>query len=146
MLHMKFKKDHLNDLVVNTYQLNNADEAKTTQSLLVRNQKMFEDVKNTGSEITNRCSKCRNCKVYKEHSTDEIMSVKEQLEQDVINQYVKVDVASQRTTASLPLMNNPSIKLAHNKEQALKVYNQQFKELNQNIDDKKDVTESEEKL
>ena len=59
---------------------------------------------------------------------------------------MKVDVASQRTTASLPLMNNPSIKLAHNKERVLKVYNQQFKELNQNIDDKKDVTESEEKL
>ena len=43
---------------------------------------------------------------------------------------VKVDVTSKRTTASLPLINNPSIKLAHNKEQALKVYNQQIKKLN----------------
>ena len=43
-------------------------------------------------------------------------------------------------------MNNPSIKLAHNKERALKVYNQQIKKLNQNIDDKKDIVESEEKL
>ena len=55
-------------------------------------------------------------------------------------------MASQRTTASLPVMNNPSNKLAHNKEQALKVYNQQIKKLNQNIDDKKVVIESEEKL
>ena len=61
MLHVKFKKDHLNDAVV------------------------------------------------KEHSADEIMSVKEEMEQDVINKSVKVDVASQRKTASLPLMNNPSI-------------------------------------
>ena len=52
MLHVKSKKDYLNDIVVNTYQFNNADEAKTRQSLLVRKQKMFEDVENTGSEIS----------------------------------------------------------------------------------------------
>ena len=146
MLHVKFKKDHLNDAVVNIYQFNNVDEAETTPSLLVRKQIMFEDVENTGSEITYRCSICRNCKVCKEHSTDEIMSVKEEVEQDVINKSAKVDVASQRPTASLPLKNNPSIKLAHNKEQVLKVYNQQIKKLNQNTDQKKDVIESEEKL
>ena len=59
---------------------------------------------------------------------------------------VKVDVTSKRTTASLPLINNPSIKLAHNKEQALKVHNQQIKKLNQNRDDETDLIESEEKL
>ena len=74
------------------------------------------------------------------------MSVKEEVEQDVINKSVKVDVANQRATASFPLMNNPSIKLASNKEWALKVYNQQIKKLNQNIDDKKDVIVSEEKI
>ena len=58
MLHVKFKKDHLNDAVVNTYQFNK--------------QKMFKDIENAGSEISYRCSKCRNCKVCKEHSTDEI--------------------------------------------------------------------------
>ena len=43
-------------------------------------------------------------------------------------------------------MNNPSIKLAHNKERALNEYNQQIKKLNHNTDDKKDVIESEEKM
>ena len=57
------------------------------------------------------------------------------MKQDVINKSVEVDVANQRTTASLPLMNNPSIKLAHNKERALKVYNHQIEILNQNTDD-----------
>ena len=51
---------------------------------------MFENVENTGSEISYRCSKCRNCKVFKEHSTGEIMSVKEEVEQDVINKSVKL--------------------------------------------------------
>ena len=69
MLHVKFKKDHLNDAVVNTYQFNNVDEGKRTQS--------FE---NTGIEITYRCNKSRNCKVCKKHSTDEIMSVKGKVE------------------------------------------------------------------
>ena len=41
------------------------------------------------------------------------MSVKKEMEQDVINKSVKVDVANQRTTTSLPLMNNSSIKLAY---------------------------------
>ena len=96
---------------------------------------MFETVENSGSKITYRCSICRNCKVCKEHSTDEMISVKEEVKQDVINKSVEVDVANQRTTASLPLMNNPSIKLAHNKERALKVYNHQIKILNQNTYD-----------
>ena len=52
ILHVKLNKDHLNDTVINTYQFNNVDEAKTTQSLLVRKQKIFGDVQNTGSEIT----------------------------------------------------------------------------------------------
>ena len=52
MLHVKFKKDHLNDTVVNAYQFNKADEAKTTQILLVRKQKMFENVENTYSTPT----------------------------------------------------------------------------------------------
>ena len=59
---------------------------------------------------------------------------------------MKVDVASQRTTAYIPLMNNPSTKLAHDKERALKVYNQQIKKFNQNTDDKKVATELEAKL
>ena len=123
MLHLKFKKDHLNDAMVNTYQFNNVDEEKATQSLLIRKQKKFEDVENSGSGITYRCSKCRNCKVCKEHSTDEIVCVKDEVEQDVINKSVKVDLASQRTTASFPLINKPSTKFAHNKERLLKVYN-----------------------
>ena len=46
---------------------------------------MFGDVESNGSEIAYKYNKCRNCKVCKEHSTDEIMSVKEEVEQDVIN-------------------------------------------------------------
>ena len=43
-------------------------------------------------------------------------------------------------------MSNPAVKLAPNKNRALKTYNQQVKKLNQNPQDKKDVIESEAKL
>ena len=55
-------------------------------------------------------------------------------------------MASQRRTVFKPLMKNPSVELTHNKERVLKAYNQQIKKLHQNIEDKKDVIESEEKL
>ena len=42
-----------------------------------------------------------------------------------------------------PLMNKALIKLAHDKERALKVLKKWVKKLNQNIDDEKDVSESE---
>ena len=42
---------------------------KPSQSnMLVRNFKMFEEVKNAGSEICYRCNNCRNCKACKEHA------------------------------------------------------------------------------
>ena len=73
------------------------------------------------------------------------MSVKKEVEQDGTKKSVKVDVTSQRTTSSLPLMNNPSGKLAHNKKRTLRSI-QQTKKLNQVKEEKKDVFETEEKL
>ena len=107
---------------------------------------MFEAVESAGSEISYRCSNCRTCKVCKEHEQYEMMSVKEEVEQDIINNSVKVDMEKRTTTASLPLMHNPTVKLAHNKEKALQVYNQQIKKLNKNPQGKADVIESEAKL
>ena len=46
-----------------------------------------------------------------------------------------------KSTASLPLITNSSVKLTENKERALKAYNQQMKKLNLNTENKKDVNE-----
>ena len=119
------------------YKVNACNEAEPLESLLVREQKMLEDNESTGCKITYKCNKCWTWKVCKQHSADESISVKEEVEQDGTKKSVKVDVASPRTTASLQLMNNSSGKLAHNKERTLKVCNQQTKELNQLKDDKK---------
>ena len=100
--------------------------------MLVRNVKMFEELENAESEISYRCSNCRNCKACKENSPADMMSLKEEVEEDVIKKSVTVDTDRRITTALLPLMFNPLHKLAPNKDKALRIYNQQVKKLNQN--------------
>ena len=73
------------------------------------------------------------------------MSVKEDVEQDVINKSITTDTDGRITTALLPLMFNLLHKLAPNKDKALCIYSQQVKKLNQNPWDK-DVIQSEAKL
>ena len=103
-------------------------------------------MENAGSEISFRCSKCRSCKLCKEHDQSEILSVREEVEQDVINNSVEVNIKNRVTVASLPLMQNPAIKLAPNKNKALQIYNQQIRKLDRNLQNKRDVIESEAKL
>ena len=72
-----------------------------------------------------------------------MMSVKEEVEQDVINKSITVDTDRRITTVLLPLMFNWLHKLAPNKDKALRIYNQQVKNLNQNPQDKEGVIQSE---
>ena len=88
---------------------------------------MFQDAEETGSKITYRCVKCRACKACKEHSQIEEISIKEEVEQDVINNSVFVDINNRSTIATLPFMHDPKIKLAPNKHKAMKVFQQQVR-------------------
>ena len=74
------------------------------------------------------------------------MTIKEKMEQDVINRSIAVDTDRRITTALLPLMFNSLHKLAQNKDKAPRIYNQQVKQLNQNPLDRENVMQSEAKL
>ena len=148
---MKVKKDCFHNIIVSEENENEMNclskNVEPSQSnMLVRNFKMFEEVENAGSEISFRCNNCRNCKACKEHPQADMMSVKEEVEQDVINKSITVDTDRRIKTALLLLMLNLLHKLAPNKDKALCIYNQQVKKLNQNPQDKKDVIQSEAKL
>ena len=67
-------------------------------------------------------------------------------EQSIMNDSVTVDTETGVTTAKLPFMHDPLVKLAPNKHQALKVYKQQLKRLNKNPDYKRAIIEAEKKL
>ena len=149
LLHVKVKEDCFNNIMIseeNEMNYASKDVKPSQNNLLVRNFKLFEEVENTGSEIFYRCNNCRNCKACKEYTRADIMSVKEEVEQVVINKSVTVDTDRRITTVLLPLMCNPLHKLAPNKGKALCIYNQQVKNLNQNPQDKEDVMQSEAKL
>ena len=135
LLHVKVRKDCFNNIMIsegNENEMNCVSKrVEPSQSnMLGRNFKMFEEVENAGSQIFFRCNNCRNCKTCKEHSRADMMSVKQEVEQDVINKSVTADIDRRITTAWLPLMFNPLHKLVPNKDKALRIYNQQVKKLN----------------
>ena len=119
---MKVEKDYIHDLMVESSEKGTYEDEKTDdlkQSFSVRNQKFFEKVDNGGIEISSRCSKCCSCKLCKEHDQSVILSVMEEVEQDIINNSVEVNIKKRLTVASLPLMQNPAMKLAPNKTNVL---------------------------
>ena len=74
------------------------------------------------ADIIYRYENCRNCKTCKEHKNPEIMSIREEVEQDIINKSVKVNINKSIAITTLPLVHDPVIKLALKKDKALRVY------------------------
>ena len=109
--------------------------------------KIFEEVETTGSEISYRCPRCCSCHDCK-HASNDIISVKEEVEQSLINASVTIDFNTNIVKASLPFISDPTTRLSNNTEKAMKVYQQQIKNLNSPINskDKHDILESEAKL
>ena len=106
----------------------------------------FNMAEEAGSEISFRCIQCRSCNDCKHHDNIQAISIKEEIEQDLINKSVVVDISNQCTTASLPFTCDPHLRLSPNRHKALQVYQQQIKKLNKYPKDKQDVIESERKL
>ena len=77
--------------------------------------KTFNEAEEAGSEISYRCTKCINCQDCKDHDQIEAISIREEVEQDIINQSVVIDVNTRSTTANLPFTHDPKSKLAPNK-------------------------------
>ena len=77
-----------------------------------------------------------------------ILSIKEEVEQSLIKNSIRLDLKTNIITAKLPFMNDPQTKLAPNKDKALKIYFQQLRKLNkdENFTDKEDIINSEHKL
>jgi len=78
-------------------------------------QKRFEASEMTGSEISYRCIQCRSCKTCKDSDHQQDISIKEEVEQEIINASLKIELQSNTITAILPFIHNPTVKLAPNK-------------------------------
>ena len=117
----------------------------STLSLPSHKIKQFEKAETAGSEISYRCVNCRNCKDCKSSVHQREISIKEEMEQDLINSSIEIDINKKVITARLPFIDDPK-KLAPNKNIATKIYYQQLKKLNSNPKDKEDIIASEAKL
>merc|ERR1712048_1081236 len=101
---------------------------------------------NAASEILYRCINCRNCQKCKNGERIESISIKEEVEQDIINKSVSVDTSKGKTEAKLPFIQDPLKSLAPNKEKAVAVYNSQVRRLSKDLKGREDAINSEAKL
>ena len=115
------------------------------QDALLDKFHIFKETERAGSEWLFRCVNCRGCETCN-NQTNEIMSIKEETEQQIINESVTVDIQNHQSVATLPLMCNPTQRLLPNRDVALKVYNQQLHRLSKSASDKEDIVNSEHKL
>ena len=98
------------------------DEAGKNCMYTSRRIKQFVEVEDAGSHISYRCVNCRVCKKCKDHDVIEAVSIKEEVEQDIIQKSVTVDINKRETIATLPFMHDPKVKLVPNKSKAFQIY------------------------
>lgn len=106
--------------------------------------KRFYESQNIGSEIQYRCPKCRACHDCK--NCEEEVSIREEVEQAMLEDSVHVDLDNNSVYISLPLLADPEVKLSPNREVAEKVYRQQLKKLKNSPEDKQSIITAEKKL
>ena len=69
--------------------------------------------------MSHRCVECRSCPECKRGERLDSVSIQEEVEQSLIDRSVKVDVDSSTTTAMLPFLVDPDVRLISNERQAL---------------------------
>ena len=80
------------------------------------------------------------------HQVSILQCLKDETEQDLINNSVSVHTENQMAIASLPFTHSPEKRLAPNRHKAEKVYKQQLRKLANKPKGKEEVLKSEEKL
>ena len=106
----------------------------------------FEAAENAGSTIDYRCPDCHGCKKCKNSEQISRISMEGEAEQREIEKSVCVDLEAGKTTARLPLVHDPVLKLAPNKNQAMAIYKREVRKLSKNEQARKDVIKAERKL
>ena len=99
-----------------------------------------------GIDIQYRCPKCRECWGCKSGPTTERVSLREEQEDDVIKDSVKLDFENKQITAVLPLRGDPAQLLAPNRDIAAKVLDQQCRKIKDDEETKAMVVKSFAKL
>ena len=108
--------------------------------------KKFEKLEGSGISVSYRCVDCRNCLDCKNGPTTEEISIKDEVEQSLIDKSVTLDVVNKVCNAKLPFVSNPENKIGSTLSTAMKVYKGQIKALSKSLGDKQAVIDFEGKL
>ena len=108
--------------------------------------KKFIEIDTSGTEVSYRCPRCRECKDFKCAEQIEYISVIDEVQQSLINKSVEVNLEKGEVVAKLPFLSDPTEKLKSNKSVAMKIYRAQVKKLSIDPKDKEDVILAEKKL
>lgn len=100
----------------------------------------------SGSEITYRCIKCRNCAGCRNSDSLEAASLKEEAEQYLIEQSVQFYPDEKRLVARLPFIHPPKTNLLPNRYTAERIFESQLRIVSRSEQMKADVLASFDKL
>ena len=102
-------------------------DCKKLMVMLSSKSKVVTEADEAGTNIDYRCEKCRGCSDCKRGEHIQKVSFKEEFEQHLVRESVRVDLKKKETTALLPFIADPVTKLCSNEAESLKVYYQQLK-------------------
>ena len=87
LLSIRENKDHLKDVMLN----DESEYESNTNYFSLKQQNTFNQVENAATEISYRCISCRDCKDCVNNEHIENISIREEVEQDLIDKSVQVN-------------------------------------------------------
>ena len=87
LLSIRENKDHLKDIILN----DESEYESNTNYFSLKQQNIFNLVENAATEISYRCISCRDCKDCLNNEHIENISIREEVEQDLIDKSVQVN-------------------------------------------------------
>ena len=106
---------------------------------IAHTSKEWSQVEDLGTEISYRCLNCRECKDCKAGEQSEIMSIKEEVEQFMIENSLHYRDDEERVVAKLPFTANPMTKLQPNKGIAERVLAAQIRKIQKRPERAEDI-------
>ena len=91
----------------------------------IRDLRMIQKAQEEGLSIEYRCPKCRNCSDCRNSHQTERVSLREEAEDLMIRDSVKLDYSNKRIISHLPMRGLPEDFLSNNRDNAIKILNQQ---------------------
>ena len=108
--------------------------------------KLMNRIEVMGTEAEYRCINCRNCDKCRKGDQLEQVSLQEELEQAMIEDSVKYIPEELRVEATLPFLEDPTVKIKPNKHIAFKILESQMRLFEKNPEMRLDTLRSHDKL